>query len=830
MQPKWAVLYIPDQALFPGPSPGSPPKLQETQTRRLASKEQFHLGVTWEESVLPRVSWRAGNRVPLCVIIQNTNSQQCRCQVWNHVVILDPGVEYLFSSGQFYLTFNNSATTPQVLWKSHICAKCIGIFTGNSMPNTLGSLQVTVVTRMSVVTTLGCRASCRYCYRHVPTENTHIVVWASTKRSEANCEHTDNFEGHGCCESNRKLWDQDYFTLTFPKPLQPGRKKRSRPSELQISVPSHDKRKLNEVEKPAHIGIKHSFNKNSKRPSVYLKVGRQAPFRNPYTPKTNPENGESKKSKYDKKGRTLQRNSKKNKDRHETTPESKTVNDEEPERGNKADKGPSKLSHKSELSEDSKSKLETNPESRDFKTVSMDPKKDKIQSKNSNETDNEYLCAKKHSKGSKNNSDVISQTCLKNSSNMDFILYLKESGAESMKLDVWLKNYSQNNSKKSSKKDTKKDAKKSSDAESVDSKDAKKNAKKDKKSTEKDGKKKGAKKDTESTDAESVDSKNAKKASKKAKKDSKKNDKKKDAKRDTESTDVESLETKDAKKDSKKAKKDSKKDDKKKDRKRDTVYTDAESESELETKKWKKDEKQVKKEAKENDKKKANKKDTVSTDADSESEWDSKKGKKDKKKDKRNSKKGNSIKSAMKSEESTETESDWESKKDKYDSKKTNKVSKKDAKKQDARKGIESNNAESDESSKKDSKKQFKSSDAESEDSLYKLEAKNNGVDESDATSTDSKKKALELKREIKISSKKTTFKEKGKKVGIGRVPPSRERPPLPPCEPLLPSPKVKRLCQCNMPPPPLKPRYAPLRDSFDPCLIKGPGLALPLA
>lgn len=38
-------------------------------------------------------------------------------------------------------------------------------------------------------------------------------------------------------ESNRKLWNQDYFTLTFPKPHQPGREKRSRSSELQTSVP-----------------------------------------------------------------------------------------------------------------------------------------------------------------------------------------------------------------------------------------------------------------------------------------------------------------------------------------------------------------------------------------------------------------------------------------------------------------------------------------------------------------------------------------------------------------------------------------------------------------
>ncbi|XP_025872558.2 cylicin-1 [Vulpes vulpes] len=599
-------------------------------------------------------------------------------------------------------------------------------------------------------------------------------------------------------ESSKKIWNQDYFPLTFPKPLQPGRKKRSRPSESQITVPRHDKRKLEEIQKPAHIRIRHSSKKISQRPSVYLTVRRQAQFRNPYTLKAYPENGESKKSRDDKKGGTLQRNAKENKSPCDTTTDSKTVNDEKPRKGNKAVKTPSKLS--CELYKKSKSKLEINPESNYFEAISMYPKKDKRESKNFKETDNDFICAKKDSKDSQNNSDAKSQTCSKNSSNMDFILYLEESGAESMKLDMWLKNYSQNNSKKPSKKDTKKDAK-SSDAESVDSKDSKKDVKKDKKGTKKD-KKKDSKKDTESTDAESVDSKDAKKEPKKAKKDSKKSDKKRDAKKDTETTDAESA---DAKKESKKAKKDSKKNDKKKDTKKDEVSTDAESESELETTNWKKDEKKDKIDSKKDEKKKDAKKDEVSTDADSESEWNSEKGKQDEKKDKRISKKDKN-KSAMKYEESTETESDWESK-DKYESKKIKKDSKKDAKKQ------ESTDAEYDEYSKRDSKKPetFKSSDAESEESLYKLEAKKKGVDESDATSADSKKETLELKREFKMSSKKTTFKEKGKKTGTGRVPPLREKPPLPPCEPLLPSPKIKRLCRCKMPPEPLKPRYAPL-------------------
>ena len=194
----------------------------------------------------------------------------------------------------------------------------------------------------------------------------------------------------------------------------------------------------------------------------------------------------------------------------------------------------------------------------------------------------------------------------------------------------------------------------------------------------------------------------------------------------------------------------------------------------------------------------------MSTDADSESEGDAKKSKKDSKKDKKDLKKDDQKKPAMKSKVSTETESDWESKKVKRDSKKDTKKT--------AKKDTESSGAESDVSSKRWLKKteMFKSSDAESEESLFKPGPKKR-VDESDATSTDSKKDAVEPKRGIKMPSRRTTFKEKGKKIGTGRVPPSRERPPLPPCEPIPPSPRVKRLCRCQMPPPPPKPSFASL-------------------
>ncbi|XP_040091694.1 cylicin-1, partial [Oryx dammah] len=334
-------------------------------------------------------------------------------------------------------------------------------------------------------------------------------------------------------ESSKKLWNQQYFTITFPKSSQPGGKKRLRPSEILITVPRHDKRNVDELQKPAHIWIRHSLRKKIQSPSINLTVMRQASFRHPYTHISHSKRAESKKYKDDKKGTALKKISKKDTGLHEI--------DEKPERGNKAEKTPSKSSHGSQLSK-SKSKSETNPESKDSIPVSIKyQKKEKTYSKDSKEMDFESVSTEKYSRSSKNNSEAISETCSKNSSNVGLMVHLGELDAESMEFDMWLKNYSQNNSKKPTKKDAKKDAKgKGSDAESADSKDAKK----DKKGATKDTKK-NAKKDKDSTDAESGDSKDAKKDSKKGKKGSKKDDKKKDAKKDAESTDAESGDSKD---------------------------------------------------------------------------------------------------------------------------------------------------------------------------------------------------------------------------------------------------------------------------------------------
>nr|KAF6320488.1 cylicin 1 [Pipistrellus kuhlii] len=408
-------------------------------------------------------------------------------------------------------------------------------------------------------------------------------------------------------ESRRKLWNQESFTLTFSKPPQPGRKKISRPSELQITVPRYDKRKLEEVCKPAHTWIWHFLRKNFQRPSNYFTLRQQAPFRHPYTLKAHPKNFKDNSKKI-----TFKKNSKKNTHPYETTIESKeTGNDKKSKIANKEDKTPSKSLHASELSKKSKYKSGINPKSKNYQKVLIHPKNSRT-FKNSKDTDIEPICTKKDSKSSKNNFNAKSEACSKNNSNMNLMLYLEESGAESMEFDMWLKNYSHNNSKKPAKKDSKK----SSDAESGDSKDAKKDKKK-----KGDKKKKKNAKDTESTEAESGSG----------------------------------LESKKGKKDLKKGKKPSKKDDKKKDIKKEVLSTDDDPESESISKKGEKDEKN-KKELKKSEKKKPAMKSEKSSET--ESDWESKKDKRDSKKATKMPKKYSKRKDAMKNIDSTDTESD----------------------------------------------------------------------------------------------------------------------------------------------------------------------------
>ncbi|XP_066213917.1 cylicin-1 [Saccopteryx leptura] len=503
-----------------------------------------------------------------------------------------------------------------------------------------------------------------------------------------------------------------------------------------------------------------------------------------------PEKAVSKNSGDDNKGTTFNKYFKKNTGTPKTTSKSKKKeNNKKPKGGDKAHKRPSKSSYEIELFKKSKYNSETNTEFKDSKVVLMkDSNKSKKDFKIFQEADIESICTKKDSKILKNTFEAKSEACSKNSSNIDLLIYLEESDAETMEFSMWLKNDSRNNSKMK--------AKKSSDVETSDSE----YAKKDNKGTKKYNKKNDGKKDAESTDEEYEDSEDLKKYSKKAKKDSKDFDKKKNEKKDTDSTDIESTDSKDTKRGSKKANKHSKYFHKKKDENKNTDSTDIESTDSKDTKRGSK---KANKHSKYFHKKKDENKNTKSTDTESESESESKKGKKDSKLDKKYSKKG----SKMKSEESSETESDWVSKKNRKYSKKVKRDSKKDAKRQDSKNLESTTDSEPGVSSRKDIKqlKRIESTDVESEESVHKSGARPKRI-ESKASPTNLKKKSLEQKKRSKTPLKKTTFKDEETKLDAGRIPPSRESSSLSSWEP-----KTKCLCSCMVHQPPPKPRYAPL-------------------
>ncbi|XDA90526.1 hypothetical protein R6Z07F_020125 [Ovis aries] len=69
--------------------------------------------------------------------------------------------------------------------------------------------------------------------------NEDIHTWNSLCWQEITIKTYDNPIPIG--ESSKKLWNQQYFTITFPKSSKPGGKKRLRPSEIQITVPPEAK-------------------------------------------------------------------------------------------------------------------------------------------------------------------------------------------------------------------------------------------------------------------------------------------------------------------------------------------------------------------------------------------------------------------------------------------------------------------------------------------------------------------------------------------------------------------------------------------------------------
>ncbi|XP_075813038.1 cylicin-1 [Microtus pennsylvanicus] len=613
----------------------------------------------------------------------------------------------------------------------------------------------------------------------------------STCRLELN---TTTYDSQVLIGQKTEKWNQENTKIPLPDT-----KKGSGSSELQIAVPRKEKRIIEKGQKTTSMWINQCFRELFLKPPFSLAFIMQAPFEYLYNPQNNYIMAETRKSKDDKRT-TLKKKSKEKLSSSAINLEpKKMITDGKPEINN-AEKNSSKLSHKRELFKKPNATSETNLESNNSQiTMEMDSRIVDKDLMNSKETNNEATFWKDNpNTDSKMRSKEFSDNTLAciNTSNMDLMLFLNKLKDELIKPEEWSTNCSQNNAKKPAKKGGKKE--KDSDLDSGDSKDAKKEGKK------KEKKEPRKKKDTESTGGESGDSKDAKKELRKDKKEKKEVKKKKD----TDSTDAESGDSKVSKKDKKEKNADKKgsetTDDEsvdskgekkekrrlKKDDKKDAFYTDSESDAET-----KKDKKNEKKENKENRKRSI--KDTLSTDADSESESDPT-VKKGEKKDKKITKKGEK-KDAKKPVDSTASESEIEVKKEKKEAMK------------DLGKDICTDSV-SDGSSKADIRRAVRLTDTESEGSLVFKVIKT--TDDSDATSTDSRKLTSEQKRRFRSSSKKTTFRESGERDRSGRIPSSRERLSFPPCEPLQTSPKPKRVCHCKMAPPTPKPRYAPLPEA----------------
>ncbi|XP_028632864.1 cylicin-1 [Grammomys surdaster] len=618
-----------------------------------------------------------------------------------------------------------------------------------------------------------------------------VQTSSSSCRQEIN---TTTCDDNILISQTRGKWNQQHFALTFPKTPMPDIKKRSGLSELEVAVPRQEKRKIEEGQKRIHVWISQFLREVFLKSSFPLAFITQAPFKYLYNPQNHYIMAETRKPKDDKSRNTLKKNFREKLSSCGINLESmrKRTNGKPEILGN-SEKNTSKSSHKIKLPKKSISLSETNLESiNSKKTLEMSLRNDDKNSINiiRKEINNVATCCKDKpntdsKKSTEEHSDEISEC--KQISHMNLLMYLNEFRAEFTDFDEWSTNCSQNNAKKPSKKSGKKD----SDIDSGDSKDAKKEGKK------KDKKELKKKKDT-STDAKSVDSKDGKK---KTKKDQKKESKKK---KDTDSTGGESGGSKASKKDKKEKKSTVKKgtessgsgsvDSKgaktvkkqaKKNVTKNAFSTDSESDAGL-----KKDKKNEKKDNKGRRRKPV--KDTESTDADSESEGDST-GKRGEKKDKKITKKGEK-KDTKKNAGSSGSESDFGVKK----------------KKNDKIKDIGSyTDSASDTSSKTGRRKISRPSDTESEESSELRVIKT--TDDSDASSTDSKWGMSGRRRGFRTISKKTTFNERGKRSVTGRIPSSRERLPLPPCEPFGAPPKPRRVCRCKTPPSPPKARYAPL-------------------
>ncbi|VCX37134.1 unnamed protein product, partial [Gulo gulo] len=210
-------------------------------------------------------------------------------------------------------------------------------------------------------------------------------------------------------ELSKKSWNQQHFALRFPKPPRPGKKRRSKPSQLRDNaVPIHDSEKIKEVSKRP-LWMHSSLMRISERPSDYLAARRQRPYKPTHQPKEDTKVADIEKPVYPetpKKGKEDKQEGTKDVSESETEPtalkepkvtKKESKKDKDIETGTRDEKDVAKTDAKKERKA-SKEGKESGTESEDEK---KDVKKEKKASKEDKESGTESEDEKKDVKKEK---------------------------------------------------------------------------------------------------------------------------------------------------------------------------------------------------------------------------------------------------------------------------------------------------------------------------------------------------------------------------------------------------------------------------------------------
>ncbi|XP_072482633.1 cylicin-1 isoform X1 [Notamacropus eugenii] len=218
-------------------------------------------------------------------------------------------------------------------------------------------------------------------------------------------------------EANKKSWNQQHFSLMFPKPKRPGKKWRSTPSELRANLLKGDIEK--DDQKATPMWMTRSLLKISERPSVYLAARRKpSVFTGPQKPSesTNSSSVE-KKQMYKTEKNQVVKTAKKKMVGSPKGPKSKLPDTAYDILSRESDTE-SKGSKESKLKNDMNSHKEKEPET-ESNDVDVN-KKNIAKKKKSKESDVESSDSKKKDKNSRSKSKDLDKDSKKKSKNADF--------------------------------------------------------------------------------------------------------------------------------------------------------------------------------------------------------------------------------------------------------------------------------------------------------------------------------------------------------------------------------------------------------------------------